>query len=70
MLPPFWAIVKIVMVSIILYPWCYAIIKRRNLDRVMNYVFLITPIPMPGMDNRTPTSISKVEEMMDSKTEF
>ena len=36
----------------------------------MNYVFLIIPIPTPGMDNITPTSISKVEEMMGSKTEF
>ena len=70
MLPPFWAIVKIVVVTIILYPWYYAIKKRGSLDRVMNYVFLITPIPTPGMDNRTPTSKSKVEEMMDSKTEF
>ena len=44
--------------------------KRGSLDRVLNYVFLITQIPMPGMDNRTPTSISKVEEMMGSNTEF
>ena len=70
MLPPFWAIVKIVIVSIILYPWYYAIKKRGNLDRVMNYVFLITPIPTPGMDNRTPTSKNKIEEMMGFKTEF
>ena len=44
--------------------------KRRSLDRVMNYVFLITPIPTPGMDNRTLTSKNKIEEMMGSKTEF
>ena len=70
MLPPFWAIVKTVMVSIILYPWNYAIKKRGNLDRVMNYIFLITLIPTPGMDNRTHTLISKVEGLMGSKTEF
>ena len=70
MLPPFWAIVKIVVVTIILYPWYYAIKKRGSLDRVMNYVFLITPIPTSGMDNRTSTSKNKIEEMMGSKTEF
>ena len=70
MLPTFWAIVKIVVVTIILYPWYYAIKKKRSLDRVMNYVFLITPIPTPGMDNRTATSKNKIEEMMGSKTEF
>ena len=70
MLPPFWATVKIVLISIILYPWNYAIKKRGNLDRVMNYIFLITLIPTPWMDNRTPTLISKVEELMGSKTEF
>ena len=60
------------MVSIILYSWHYPIKKRGrgSLDRVMNYVFLITPIPTPEMDNRTPTSKSKIEEMMGSKTEF
>ena len=70
MLPPFWVIVKIVVVSIILYSWHYSIKKRGSLDRVMNYVFLITPIPTPGIDNRTPTSKNKIEEMMGSKTEF
>ena len=70
MLPPFWAIVKIVVVTIILYLWYYAIKKRGSLDRVMNYVFLITPIPTPGIDNRTTTSKNKIEEMMGSKTEF
>ena len=70
MLPPFWATVKIVLISIILYPWNYAIKKRGNLDRVMNYIFLITLIPTPGMDNRTPTSKRKVEEMIGSTTEF
>ena len=48
----------------------FSIKKRGSLDRVMNYVFLITPIPTPGMDNRTPTSKNKIEEMMGSKTEF
>ena len=70
MLPLFWEIVKIVVVSIILYSWYYAIKKKGNLDRVMNYVFLITLIPTPEMDNRTPTSKSKIEEIMGSKTEF
>ena len=36
----------------------------------MNYVFLITLIPTPEMDNRTPTSKSKIEGMMGPKTEF
>ena len=44
------------MVTIILYPWYYAIKKEE--------------VWMLGMDNRTPTSKNKIEEMMGSKTEF
>ena len=44
--------------------------KRGSLDRVMNYVFLITLIPTLEIDSRTPTSKSKIEEILGSKTEF
>ena len=66
--PPFWSIVKIVVVSIILYPWYYAITKRGSLDRAMNYVFTIPATTTPGIDNGSPTTKNKLEEVMGSKT--
>ena len=38
-LPPFWSMIKILLDTIILYPWYYAIPKRRGMDKIMNYIF-------------------------------
>ena len=48
-LPPFWSMIKIIVVAIIIYPWYYAITKRQFVDRAMNYVF-----PMGANNCATP----------------
>ena len=48
--PSFWIIIKIIIISIILYPWYYALAKKRSFDKAMNYIFQINVI-----DNVTPT---------------
>ena len=62
--PPILSILKYLIVSIIIYPWYYVLMKSGKIDRIMGSIFTIDN----SLGNSQSSTLSKTESMMGSKT--
>ena len=62
--PPILSILKYLIVSIIIYPWYYVLMKSGKIDRLKGSIFTLDNSQNLGNSR----SLSKTESMMGSKT--
>ena len=67
--PPILSILKYLIVSIIIYPWYYVLMKSGKIDRIMGSIFTIDNSlgNSQNLGNSQSSTLSKTEAMMGSK---